>query len=67
MFVLVGIGITDAVLLLVGTALGWLGDHQLGTGPVLLFVVMTLGIIAEQFMPISKYAGISTIDWRLAT
>jgi len=43
-FVLAGIGMMNAVLLLVGTGLGWLGDRQLGTTPALLLIGMALGI-----------------------
>jgi len=43
---LAGIGMTNAVAVLLGMGLGWLLDNRFGTSPVLVIVGLVVGIAA---------------------
>lgn len=48
-FALAGIGMMNAIFILVGTGLGWLVGHQFGITPALLLIGMVLGIACGAF------------------
>jgi F0F1-type ATP synthase assembly protein I len=48
-FVFAGIGMMNAICILIGTGLGWLVGRQLGTTPELLLLGMVLGIACGAF------------------
>src|SRR5215831_912706 len=48
-FALAGIGMMNAICILVATGLGWLAGRQLGTNPALLLTGVVLGIACGAF------------------